>query len=94
MKNKNRRWLLQLSLVILVFVAVTCFMLAIRLFMNPDTTPSAFYNLGVDVLGVFVCLVLFSGCINESNSEVEESIHWFIMLILLTDISFFVNALE
>ena len=69
-------------------VAFGCFFLALHFFDNPRIEGPACYNVGVDVLGTFICAALYYGCMEQT----DEANHSFISLILLTSISFFLNG--
>lgn len=45
--------------------------------------------MGMDILGAFVCAVLFFGCMGQA----EQATRHFSVLVLLTSVSFFLNEL-
>ena len=83
-----------IGLILLTVIAFSCFILAVRLFTRPNAVLSTMYNAGIDVMGSFVCAMLFFGCIGDLKSELEDSTQWFILLIILTSYSFFINEWE
>lgn len=93
-KSNGKRWFLLTVLLILIVTAFSCFILSIRMFSRPDIAPSSMYNAGVDVMGSFICTMLFFGCTGGRKSEIEDTTRWFIMLIVLTCYSFFINEWE
>ncbi|MBO4920002.1 MAG: serine/threonine-protein phosphatase [Erysipelotrichaceae bacterium] len=93
-KLSDKRWFLLTELLILTVTAFSCFILGIRLFNKPNNTLNAMYNAGIDVMGSFICVMLFFGCTGDRKSEIEDSTRWFIMLIGLTSFSFFINEWE
>ncbi|MBR3227077.1 MAG: serine/threonine-protein phosphatase, partial [Erysipelotrichaceae bacterium] len=82
------------GLVILLINAPIALILALRFFESSHITPSAMYNAGVDVMGVFICGVLFFACLGNERDLAQQSTHYFTMLIVLTSMSFLVNEIE
>ena len=73
MKSLNRKqWYFVIGLILLTVIAFSCFILAIRLFTRQNAVLSSMYNAGIDVMGSFVCAMLFFGCIGDLKSELEE----------------------
>lgn len=93
-KTNNKRWFLLAVLLILTVTAFSCFVLGIKLFNKPNVTPSVMYNAGIDVMGSFICVMLFFGCTGGRKSEIEDTTRWFIILITLNCYSFFINEWE
>lgn len=91
--SKNKRSIIYFGLFILASIAVFGFYFVLHFFDDPQLTPVSMFNIGIDVLGMFVCAVLYLGCMGESSKEAEEGLRWFVMLIVLTGLSFFVNEL-
>ena len=92
--SSNKRKMLYLGFTILLIIAVVGFYFVLHYFNDPLLTPSSMFNIGIDVLGMFVCSVLYLGCIGESSKETEEGLRWFVALIVLNGLSFFVNELS
>ena len=93
-KPSGKRWFLAIGLLILTVTAFSCFVFGIKLFSKPGITPNVMYNAGIDVMGSFVCAMLFFGCTGGRKGEIDDSNSYFIMLIVLTCYSFFVNEWE
>ena len=92
--SSNKRKMIYLGFTILLIIAVVGFYFVLHYFNDPLLTPSSMFNIGIDVLGMFVCSVLYLGCIGESSKETEEGLRWFVALIVLNGLSFFVNELS
>jgi len=69
------------------------FFLALRYFTSPTIAPGAMYNAGVDVLGSFVCAMLYFGCMGDSLDDTDKTTIWFRCLILFTGFSFLNNEI-
>ena len=93
MTQKTRRIVLYINLATLLAIAFITLMIALRFFDNPRIATQSFFNAAIDVLGTFVCAVLFYGCIGDRISEKDESARWFVMLIYILSVSFFNNIL-
>ena len=76
----------------LLAVAFASFFIALRYFNTPTVSSGAMFNSGVDVLGAFVCAMLYFGCGNDSLDSSDESTKWFKCLILFTSLSFLNNT--
>ncbi|MBR2552645.1 MAG: serine/threonine-protein phosphatase [Erysipelotrichaceae bacterium] len=92
--RKKARFLMDMALILLVINAFVCIYIALQCFNSPHVTPAAMYNAGVDVMGAFVCPVLFYGCMGDRKEKLEDSTRWFLHLIILTAISFLFNVNE
>ena len=93
MTQKTRRIVLYINLATLLAIAFITLMIALRFFDNPRIATQSIFNAAIDVLGTFVCAVLFYGCIGDRISEKDESARWFVMLIYILSVSFFNNIL-
>ena len=95
LRNKNRL-LMDIVLILLTVNAFVVIGIALRCFVNPKIETAALYNAGVDVLGAFLCPVLFYGCMGDrkDKEQPEDATRWFMHLIILTAISFLFNANE
>ncbi len=69
------------------------FFLALRYFTSPTISQGAMYNAGVDVLGSFVCAMLYFGCMGDDLEDADETKKWFRCLILFTSFSFLNNEI-
>lgn len=67
------------------------FFLALRFFVSPSVSSGAMFNCGVDVLGAFVCAMLYFGCMGDNLESNDETSTWFRCLILFTGFSFLNN---
>lgn len=67
------------------------FFLALRYFASPTIAPGALFNAGVDVLGSFVCAMLYFGCMGDNIGDSDKTTKWFRCLILFTSLSFLNN---
>lgn len=74
-------------------LAVLGFYLAIRCFEKPWISAAALFNIGVDVLGSFICISLYYGCIDEEKLGLEESVYWMLGLVFQIALSIFNNEL-
>ena len=83
----------QLGLTVLLAVAVFNFWLAIKFFSSPVATTAALFNAGVDLMGSFVCAMLFYGCMKGGVDRNDQSSRWLRDLILFTSLSFLNNEL-
>ena len=78
---------LRVGLVLTILMAICCAALSFRFLGNPRIDQSHMYHVGMDVLGVCVCAVLYFGCMWQA----EETSRSFIVLVILTSIGFFCN---
>ena len=85
--NQKKHWVHYSSFVFGLITALCSFLLALRFFEETRLEPAALYNAGVDVLGIFVCMVLFASCVWQPDSASPV----FIGLILMTNLAFFNN---
>ena len=93
--SKKRSLLIRYtSMAALFLIAAATAGFAVWMLKDLDVMAKAMYNTGVDVLGTFVCAMLFLGCIGTRKSLMEESTRRFIVLIVLLSVSFYVNAWE
>ena len=72
-----------------IVLALGSLLLSLQFFNNPRLVPACLYHAGMDVLGAFVCVVLFYGCMGQ----VERATRSFSVLVILTSDSFALNAL-
>ena len=93
MNKETRKWHVYFRLYILIAMAVAAFYLAIRFFEAPWATGPVLFNLGVDVMGLFICITLYYGCIDDEKISLEESTYWLIALIFQIALGFFNNEL-
>ncbi|MBR4461399.1 MAG: serine/threonine-protein phosphatase [Erysipelotrichaceae bacterium] len=91
--KKHNNWTIYFRLYLLIILSVLSMVLALRFFERPDINPAALYNAGVDVLGIFVCTVLFFGCFNDMGRDQDDSAFWLIGLIMLIGLAFINNEL-
>ena len=91
MTQTTRRKILYINLVTLFAIAIFTLVLGLRFFENPRISTQSIFNAATDVLGTFVCAVLFYGSIGDRINEPDESVRWFVMLIYVLSISFFNN---
>ncbi len=82
---KKKTILVGLSLT--VAFAVCCVILGLQFFHNPRLDSAALFHAGVDVMGAFVCAVLFYGCMEQ----VEQTTRSFSVLVVLASASFVIN---
>ena len=73
-----------------VALAVGSIILGMQLFDNPRITAATAFHAGVDVMGTFLCAVLFYGCYSSRGEQYTSS---FSLLVLMTGLSFAVNEL-
>ena len=79
----------QISLIMTVLLAVLSTGIAILFFKNPNLNTNAYFHMGIDMLGTFVCAVLFYGCMEQ----IEVSTRSFSALVLMESASFAINEL-
>ena len=65
------------------------FALALLFFKSPDIMARVLFNAGIDILGAFVCMVLFYGCMGQ----IEHETRFFSTLVVLVSTSFLINEL-
>ena len=76
-----------------VAVALTIFAVVMNMFGTEGISVNSLYNAGVDIMGSFACAVLCSGFLIAFKGGAEDkSNKWFIILILVTSLSFLNNA--
>ena len=92
--SSNKIIIIYLGFVVLAIISLVGFYLVLHYFDDPSLTPVSMFNIGIDVLGMFVCGVLYLGCIGDSSKETEKGLRWFVALIVLNGLSFFVNELS
>ena len=92
-KAKSSKSIFFVILAILVAFAIFGFVLSIRFFTNPNASMSSMYNIGVDVLGLFVCAVLFFGCLGDFDNLLSNSNAAFVTLLILNELAFFNNEI-
>ena len=76
-----------LGLIFTIALALSSIILSLFFFDNPRLSAASLYNAGVDVLGAFVCVVLFYG----SMSQMEHATRSFRVLIVMACASFALN---
>ncbi len=82
---KKRTNLIGLSLTVLL--ALGSILLGLQFFGNPRLDAASLFHAGMDVMGAFVCAVLFYGCMGQ----VEQATRSFSLLVILASASFVVN---
>ena len=92
--KKRRKWLIAIRLYLLLALAVAAMVLALKFFERPDINPACLFNAGVDVLGIFVCTVMYYGCAKDIEKELDEATYWLIGLIMQIGLAFFNNELS
>ena len=90
---KAKKWYIYLRLYMLAAMAIGCFVLDVGLFEIPRITGAALFNVGVDLLGLFVCVALYFGCIDERKIDAAGSAYWLMALIFQIGLSFCNNTL-
>ncbi len=82
-----------LRLFLLLGMAIFSMLLALRFFERPGVDPACLYNAGVDVMGIFVCVVMFYGCASDIEKDLDDAAYWLIGLIMQIGIAFLNNIL-
>jgi len=77
-----------IGLILTAVLALCCLILTLQFFQSPHPDAASLFHAGVDLLGAFVCVVLFYG----SMGQVERATRSFSALILMVSASFAVNA--
>jgi len=80
---------LRIGLGLSVAFALGSMILCLQFFFSPEIGPYALFHAGTDVLGAFVCAVLFYGCMGQ----IERTTRSFSLLLLMANASFFLNEL-
>ncbi len=93
MKAKKKR-IPYLRFFLLMVLAAISMTLALQFFERPDISPASLFNAGVDVTGIFVCIVLYYGCVNDIKKDLDEASYWLIGLIVQIGLAFFNNELS
>ena len=84
---KKKTILIGLSLTIVL--ALGSLFLGLQFFGHPRLDAAPLFHAGVDVMGAFVCAVLFYGCM----WQVDQATRSFSLLVVLASVSFVVNEL-
>ena len=77
--SSNKIIIIYLGFVVLAIISLVGFYLVLHYFDDPSLTPVSMFNIGIDVLGLFVCGVLYLGCIGDSSKETEKGLGCLIM---------------
>ena len=93
MNAETRRRYVYFRLYLLIVMAVLSFYLAIRFFETPWSTGPVMFNIGVDLMGLFICISLYYACMYDDKFSLEESAYWMIGLIFQIALNFFNNEL-
>ena len=92
MKNsKFTRSTLLLGMVFLIAVALLCSWLGLIMVNSKLLEQRELLHAGIDLMGAYVCIVLYYGCIGDGKSELPKSTRYFVLMILLTCFSFLLN---
>lgn len=78
---------IHIGLSLTIVLAFGSLILGLQFFDNPRLDAASLYNSGMDVLGAFVCAVLFYGCMEQ----MEQATRSFSVLVVLTSASFVLN---
>ncbi len=92
--NYKRALMLYSGLALLFAFAFVSFYFVIHSFEEPRMTPAGLFNIGVDVLGSFICAVLYFGIMGERENQADRGMRWFIVLIIQVSFAFFINEWE
>ena len=76
-----------IGLALTVVLAFGSLVLGLQFFNNPRLDAASLFHAGVDVMGVFVCAVLFYGCMGQ----VEQTSRSFSVLVVMASASFAIN---
>ena len=94
MTENAKKWRLYSKLYLLATLAFLSLIAAVQFFNIERLDRKAMFNAGIDVLGLFICVALFYGCMDEDNIDLDVSTHWLLALIFVNGISFFNNELS
>ncbi|MBQ5952229.1 MAG: PP2C family protein-serine/threonine phosphatase [Lachnospiraceae bacterium] len=89
-EKHNRRFRVA-GMIWAALLAVCGFYMVIKRVGTPEMDAISLFNAGVDILGAAVCAVLYFGCIGEKEDTEDETTRSLAVLILLTEIAFFLN---
>ena len=92
--NYKQASMLYSGLALLFAFAFVSFYFVIHSFEEPRMTPAGLFNIGVDVLGSFICAVLYFGIMGERENQADRGMRWFIVLIIQVSFAFFINEWE
>ena len=88
-KLRGLPWLLPSGFALLCLLAAACIALAFLSGLD-RLEPDWIFNLGVDILGVFLCAVLYFGCMKSEDSG-EETTYLFIALLFSNGFALFLD---
>ena len=94
MTDNTSKWRIYSRLYLLAGMAIMSFALAISLFTNERIDKAVMFNTGIDVMGLFVCVALYFGCIDDDRADSEHSTNWLMALIFLLGFCFLNNELN
>ena len=78
-----------IGLIFTILSAIASLALGIGFFAESRFEGASYFHAGVDVMGAFVCAMLFYGCMGQ----VEEHSRSFSILVIMTSLSFLINEL-
>ena len=78
-----------IGLILTVLAAAGTLALALIFFSRPEPDRAFLFHAGVDVMGAFVCIVLFYGCMGQ----IEYATRGFSALVVMASASFLINEL-
>lgn len=91
MNEKTTKWRLYSRLYLLAALALMSLIGAVKFFDIARLDREVMFNTGIDVLGLFICVALFYGCMDEESLEIDDSTRWLMAMIFLLGICFFKN---
>lgn len=90
-KLKLTRSTLLVGMIFLIVVAILCSWLGLIMVNSKLLEQRELLHAGIDVMGAFVCVVLYYGCIGDGKQELAQSTRYFILMILMNSFSFLLN---
>ena len=91
MNYKAKQRNIYLRLYLLSAMAIGSFILGSLFLKIERIGDRALFNTGVDICGLFICVALFYGCIDEKKIDKEGSAYWLMGLIFQIGLSFMNN---
>ena len=79
----TKKWLLYIRLYLLLGLSVLSTVMALRLFDRPGVNPACLFNAGTDVLGIFVCIVMYYVALLCGKEPDSQIVKWAMDLLIV-----------
>ena len=90
-KIKTFSLALMVGLVLLFIIAGISAWLGFKMVADHTFAGRVLFHSGIDCMGVFLCIVLYYGCVGNGKEKLHESTRYFVLMILMTSMSFLFN---